>query len=166
MRHHATAEGNIPFTAEEEAACDAAESARLADYSVVHTACCDKIDALRDEKIAAGCPYVFPDALTGTIQLRDQKDIANVHLMHSGALARVVTGDTTTIEAFRDAENVDHNLTPAEMLTMASAAMAYGRNVYLASHAHKNALMAICEGAGTDAEKVAALAAYDITAGW
>ena len=29
-RHHATAEGNIPFTAAEEAACDAEEAAYLA----------------------------------------------------------------------------------------------------------------------------------------
>ena len=49
------------------------------------------------------------------------------------AQMRIAAGDTTTPTTFRDSDNVDHDLTPAQILTMWQESAAYVSAIYQAS---------------------------------
>lgn len=76
-----------------------------------------QIDQLRNQKIAAGLSYTFPDATTGTIQIRSQLDQMNLTGLGTAALGRKNKGRTDTF-SFIDAENVQHSMTPDQMVDM------------------------------------------------
>lgn len=120
-----------------------------------------RIDAERDRRIAQGKPHAFPDGLTGTVQLRNERDTGNVNAVATSGTALVIAGDTQARVAFRDAEDVSHLLSGEEAVAFGLAVMAWVSAHYAAAWAHKDAIRLLAEGADLEA-----LADYDIQTGW
>jgi hypothetical protein len=104
----------------EQKATDAADALRAA------------VNAERERRIAAGATVTVTGAGDIPVQGRDV-DVRNLQGLGLGALARVSTGDTTTITTFRDADNVDHSLTPPQVLELVQQASAVAEAIIQAS---------------------------------
>lgn len=116
------------------------------------------VDTVRDEKLAAGVPYIFPGDVPGTVQTRDLTDHRNIQANGSAAQMYLLAGHPEAEMQFRDTEDVVHTLTAQQMAEMCSYVMGYGQAIYSASWAHKTAIDAL--------ETVEAVEAYDVTTGW
>ncbi len=81
-------------------------------------------------------------------------DIANINAVCTLVAVGVVTDNQT----WRDADNVDHTLTPAELVGLAAQMAIFGKTCYGVSWYHKSNVEALTT--------VSAVAAYDITTGW
>lgn len=121
-----------------------------------------EIDALRDSKIPDGVPYNFPDNITGTIQMRRDRDIINVLGTTLAGLIYHIQGNSGAELPFKDEENEDHTLNPLEAITMGMSALSGYVSIYLAAWAHKREIKALVEGGAT----IAQVESYDITTGW
>ena len=114
-----------------------------------------EVDALRVQVIASGLPYDFSDGL-GTIQLRNESDVRNVMGVAASGQALLSMNSTQTI-AFRDSENVTHDLSPSDVVSMGLAVSAFISGHYSTAWSHKDAMQTLSGQA---------LADYDITTGW
>lgn len=94
------------------------------------------INAEREKRIAAGATISVPGVGDIPVQGRET-DVRNLQGLGLAALARVSAGDTTTITTFRDAENVDHELTPPQVLALVQGAAAAAEAIIQASWAIK-----------------------------
>lgn len=117
----------------------------------------DAVDAERARREAAGCPVEFPDG-AGVIQTRDATDFRNVTGQATAAIILQSQGVTSPVLSFRDAGNVDHAMTPAQMIGVAMAVQSWVADLYVKSRAIKAQIDA--------APDQAALDAIDITQGW
>ena len=115
----------------------------------------NEVDALRVQATSLGLPYDFADGL-GTIQLRNENDIRNVLGVAASGQALVSMSSTQTI-AFRDSENVTHELSPAEVVSMGLAVSDFISAHYVTAWNHKDAMQTLSGQA---------LADYDVTTGW
>jgi len=88
-----------------------------------------EVKAVRDSKIAAGIPFAFPDG-AGTIQTRDLIDARNIQTNVTTALILSLQGETRPVMTFRDMENVEHAMTPAQMLAMGAYVAQQGQIIY------------------------------------
>jgi hypothetical protein len=120
-----------------------------------------QIDAERDRRIAQGKPHRFPDGLTGTVQLRNERDTGNVNAVATSGTALVIAGDAEARVVFRDAEDVSHPLSGEEAVAFGLAVMAWVSAHYAAAWAHKDAIWAFA-----DRGDVEALSGYDVLSGW
>jgi hypothetical protein len=112
------------------------------------------VKAERDRRQQLGMPYAFPDGAVGTIQTRDQQDLVNVSGLVTASLVLEGQGQAPTLN-FRDAENVTHLMTPAQLIAMGMAVSQFVTNLYAAKWAHDGAI-AVWGGIGK----------YDLTAYW
>ena len=156
--------GPIPFTASPD---DPEEHGRLLFADAQATAAPyvaplptlaqrnNEVDALRVQTTSLGLPYEFADGL-GTVQLRNENDIRNVLGVAASGQALVSMASTQTI-AFRDSENVTHELSPAEVVSMGLAVSDFISAHYATSWGHKDAMQNLSGQALSD---------YDITTGW
>jgi hypothetical protein len=87
----------------------------------------EDVNAERDRRIVAG------KTINGIAVTRRDEVARNLSTVSIGAQLRVGTGDTTTTTTFRDGNNVDHDLTPPEMLALWQASAAYVSALYAAS---------------------------------
>lgn len=87
----------------------------------------EDVNAERDRRIVAG-KTINGVAVTGRDE--DARNLTNLAL---AAQLRIGTADTTTTTTFRDGNNVDHDLTPAEMLALWQGSAAYVSALYAAS---------------------------------
>lgn len=85
------------------------------------------VNTERDRRIVAG-KTINGVAVTGRDE--DARNLTNLAL---AAQLRIASGDTTTTTTFRDGENIDHDLTPPEMLALWQASAAYVSALYAAS---------------------------------
>ena len=85
-----------------------------------------KIAAQREDVQSAGLSYEFPDGKIGTIQTRDEGDTVNILGQALIAMSMMTDddGESPTLP-FRDAENVTHDLTPQQMLLLATTTLNY-----------------------------------------
>ena len=95
-----------------------------------------EINAERRRRIDQGTAVTVAVDRTFTIQTRPE-DIANITALSLAALLRKTAGLTTPF-IFRDANNVDRELTPDEMITMGEQALAHLDAVYKKSWAIKD----------------------------
>lgn len=107
------------ITAEDKAA-EAADAKRAA------------INAERERRISSGATVTVTGVGDIPVQGRDV-DIRNLQGLGLMALARVSSGDTTTLTTFRDADNVDHDLTPPQVLELVQNAAAAAEAIIQAS---------------------------------
>jgi len=90
----------------------------------------------RERRIAAGATVTVTGAGDIPVQGRDV-DVRNLQGLGLAALARVSAGDTATITTFRDAGNVDHDLTPPQVLELVQRAAGVVEAIIQASWAIK-----------------------------
>jgi hypothetical protein len=115
-----------------------------------------EVKAVRDTKIAAGIPFMFPDG-SGTIQTRDLVDSRNIQTNVTMAIMLTMQGVTAAVMTFRDMENFEHAMTPAQMLVMGAYAAQQGQAVYSASWTVERVMAAMTP---------AQIIAYDVEANW
>lgn len=91
-----------------------------------------QINDHRETLIVDGCTVAIANVgtiyVTGTAQ-----DVRNVDGLGQGALARIVSGDTTTVLTFRDGNNDLYDLTPPQMLELWQKSAGYISALYQAS---------------------------------
>lgn len=95
------------------------------------------IDRERERRIALGVTVSLSTGKSFTVQTRDERDWRNVNGLGTAGLALQVAGDTTTLTPFRDAANVEQQLTPAELVEMGLKVMQHAKAIYTASWALK-----------------------------
>ncbi|WP_223479255.1 DUF4376 domain-containing protein [Oricola indica] len=96
----------------------------------------DAINEERERRIVAGVSVDVTGA--GAIPISGKEtDIRNLQGLGMAALSRIVGGDTTTITVFRDAENQNHELLPAQVFELWQASAGYVSLLYQASWALK-----------------------------
>lgn len=106
------------------------------------------INTERERRIAAGATVTVTGAGNIPVQGRDV-DVRNLQGLGLAALARVSAGDTATITVFRDADNVDHDLTPPQVLELVQRAAGVVEAIIQASWAIK-AMMPLPEDVTAD----------------
>lgn len=107
-----------------------------------------QIEAWRKAAEAAGMPWTFPGGSQDVVQLRDERDIANVNGQTTTALIMQTAGVTTAAVPFRAASDETYLLTPGQMVEMGVAVA-----TFLASNYQKAwALKALLDAATTTAE--------------
>lgn len=94
----------------------------------------------RKRRETQGVLYLFPDGINGTIQTRDAEDFRNINGQCSAALILQLQGITDPVLWFYDAENVQHFMTPAQMLDMGIAVQAYVAALVDRSRIYKNSI--------------------------
>ena len=98
----------------------------------------EDVNAERRARLTAGFDATLSDGVTVIpLQGRDE-DMRNLHGLCTAAQLRMAGGDTTTVTAFRDRDNVNHDLTPVEVVELWSIAAAWVSAVYAASWAIKD----------------------------
>lgn len=90
------------------------------------------VNAERDRRVAAGIAVTIDGYGPVPLQGRDQ-DQTNLLGLVTAANLRIASGDTATLTKFRDAENVDHMLTPPQIIEMWLKGSAWISAVYDAS---------------------------------
>lgn len=130
------------------------DAARLPD---IKAALLKAVDDERESRIAQGMLYTFPDG-QGTVQLRSERDMRNVQGVASAGQALTMLGDTTTKLTFRDTENVTHEMTGSQAVTMGMAVSGFITAFYQAAWSHKDAIK--------DLTTIPSIETYDITTGW
>ncbi|WP_052182724.1 DUF4376 domain-containing protein [Rhizobium sp. YS-1r] len=94
-------------------------------------ALCDAINAERARRIIAG-KIINGIHVTGRDE--DARNLTNLAL---GAQVRIAGGDSTTLKTFRDGDNIDHDLTPPEIMSLWQQSSEYVSALYAASWALK-----------------------------
>jgi hypothetical protein len=94
------------------------------------------VNTERERRIAAGATVTVTGAGDIPVQGREV-DVRNLQGLGLGALARVTAGDTATVTTFRDADNVDHDLTPPQVLELVQRASGVAEAIIQASWAIK-----------------------------
>lgn len=92
----------------------------------------DMVNAERSRRIASGTQVDVAYHGYVALQGRDE-DKTNLQGLAFGATLRISGGDTTTLSKFRDAQNVDHFLTPPQLVEMWSLGSAWISSVFQAS---------------------------------
>ena len=100
-----------------------AEAAREAKHA--------EINAERQRRIIAG------KVINGVYVTGRDEDARNLTNLALAAQMRIGMGDTTTPTTYRDGDNVDHDLTPPQMLALWQQSAAYVSALYAASWAIK-----------------------------
>jgi len=91
----------------------------------------DAINAERTRRIIAG-KLINGIHVTGRDE--DARNLTNLAL---GAQVRIAGGDLTTLTTFRDGDNIDHDLTPLEIMSLWQQSSEYVSALYAASWALK-----------------------------
>lgn len=94
---------------------------------VVNAARAAAVNAERQRRITAGRVV---DGVRVTGRDEDARNLMSLALI---AQMRIAAGDTTTPTTFRDGDNVDHALTPPQILTMWQESAAFVSAIYQAS---------------------------------
>lgn len=106
------------------------------------------IEDWRKAAEAAGMPWTFPGDIEDVVQLRDERDIANVNGRVTAALILQAGAVTGPVLEFRAESNTTHQMTAEQMI-----GMGMGVSAFLASNYQKAwALKAQLDAATTTAE--------------
>jgi hypothetical protein len=91
----------------------------------------EDVNAERQRRILVGAVF------NGVHVTGSEEDARNLTNLALAAQMRIAAGDTTTLTTFRDGGNVDHQLTPPQMLGLWQQASAHVSALYAASWALK-----------------------------
>ncbi len=130
------------------------------------TDCCKQVDVLLEVKMYTDVGAVFPTG-TKTIQFRNNADRDNLRDVCAGATVLIALGQGSTAMVYRTLDNVNQTITASEMLAIGLGVLNAKQALVSKAWEHKDALMTICNNTAiTEAERITAMIAYDITAGW
>lgn len=116
---------------------DEAEGEWVEDADIKDRLYRDTVNFERARRIEAGCVVTVAGAGDIPVQGRQEDKDSFTNLCNAAQL-RLAAGDQAGPMVFRDAADVIHELTPAEMLLLYSGAMAFAEAVYKASWAIKD----------------------------
>lgn len=105
-----------------------------------------------------GVRYTFPDGETDVVQTRDMKDTRNLQSQLSAATALKAKGVTNPVMMFRGESNVNHVMTPDQMIDMGIAVVMMGQQTYEAKWQKDDQIEHL--------QSLADAQAFDIDAGW
>lgn len=136
--------GWIPFTASVSdaasqdifAAIEAGEAGEIAEYSPLPASAAD-VNEERARRILAGRAFDIPGYGLVAVEGRDE-DVRNLGALGTAALAQIGAGNGAGVMQFRDADNVIHDLTWAQMFALWTASTEYVSALYAASWALKD----------------------------
>lgn len=120
--------GSLPLEAATEAVLEAEK-----------VAACARIESTRQHLEQTAVHINWPDGARSLIQTRDDRDWRNINGVASRGLARLTQGSTDE-DWFRDADNVDHVLTPTQALDLGYQASAAVSAIAKAAQAGKDAV--------------------------
>jgi hypothetical protein len=100
----------------------------------------EAVAAKRQAVQETGCTYTFPEGLRGTIQTRDDRDLANITGQTMAAMILQARAVTSPVLSFRDEQNVTHMMTPSQMIDMGMASSAFISASYTAKWVHDEAI--------------------------
>jgi hypothetical protein len=89
------------------------------------------INIERDRRIVAG------KSINGVYVTGRDEDARNLTNLALAAQLRIASGDIATLTRFRDGDNLDHELTPPQVLALWQGSAAYVSTLYAASWAIK-----------------------------
>ncbi len=110
---------------------------------------CDLVDAYRQQIQYGG----YTDS-SSTEWDSAPDDIANL----SGICTLIACGAVTTSQTWRDANNVNHTLTPTQLVTLGAELAVFAATCYGVAWTHKGNINALTD--------VASVQSYDYTTGW
>jgi hypothetical protein len=111
---------------------------RLAHLNQVKEQLGAAMDLLRDSELATGFRYVFPAPYGELgVQLRPQ-DCVNLLGLRVGAEAAISAGYPQMPSEFRSYENINVEMTAADMVQMTNAALTHTKKVYAATWVYKD----------------------------
>lgn len=116
------------------------------------------VNFLRDEKIFKGLTYLFPDGLTGVVDMSEQSDFDNLQALTTLAQVLHAGGETAAVITFVDAEDQAHSLTPSQMIELGVAVTQQVAAIYAASWPIKASIKA--------ATTIAEVETINISTGW
>jgi hypothetical protein len=99
---------------------------------LTYTPTANEVNVERERRIALGCNVTIVNVGTIYVTGREQ-DIRNMSGLGQAAIARIVSGDTTTLVPFRDGYDIIYNLNPSQMLELWQKSAGYVSDVYQAS---------------------------------
>lgn len=117
-----------------------------------------QVNDLRNLMLSVAFDYAFPDAVPGSIDVRDQRDLANVQALVTNAQLLFEQGVIDPAISFRDAEDQTHLMTPPQVKEMGMVLAQHQAAIYAASWMHKDAIKAAVDQVALDA--------LDITTRW
>jgi len=88
-----------------------------------------QVNIERDRRVAEGCQVDIPALGKVTLQGRDQ-DLRNLQGLAFAASMRIQQGDYTHLTTFRDRQNVDWEMTPAQILHLWKEGAEFVSSVY------------------------------------
>lgn len=100
-------------------------------FAISHEVTPAAVNAERQRRIVRG---KIIDGIHVTGSDDDARNLTNLAL---SAQVRMAGGDTTSLTTYRDGDNIDHDLTPAQMLSLWQQSSAYVSAIYAASWALK-----------------------------
>lgn len=109
------------------------------DLPAFKDAVCSRIESARLALERAGVWINWPDGARSKIQTRDDRDWRNINGVASRGLARL-TQALTDADWFRDADNVDHELSPTQALDLGYQASAAISVIARVAQAAKDAI--------------------------
>lgn len=89
-----------------------------------------QIDEWRVRAERRGMPYVFAHGVEDVVQVRHERDLANINGLVSSALVMRERGVTEPVLEFRAASNTTYRMTPQEMIDMGFAVGAFTTDQY------------------------------------
>jgi len=122
------------------------------------------VDDYREYKLIQNMPYEFPDE-EGHIQLRNEKDNLNILYSFNKAQALKDKGISQTIY-FRDYENVNHEMTPDEIIDMGLAVFSRNMEIHDISWQMKEVIKQFEFDLEDMENSYMALYMYDISVEW
>lgn len=149
----------VLFTAEEETARDIIDDAF--DATKLPTA-----KTSRKADATALCATKTNANLTHGGKTFDAGTIAQGQISFAVAYGQLNAVADVTTRNWTLADNTTVSVTWGALRAMATALFERNDAYHANLQTHKDAIQAIADGAGTDAEKIASIEAYDITTGW
>lgn len=96
----------------------------------------DDVNQERDRRIQVGATFTIAPSVTVYVTGSDA-DARNLTNLALAAQLRLASGDNATLTTFRDGNNVDHDLTPSQMLSLWQQSANYVSVLYEKSWAIK-----------------------------
>lgn len=110
-----------------------------------------RITEIREANIKTGLPFTFPDGTAGTIDIKDNRDVAIIIGLGAGAMAaylqeilKALAEHEITVKEpdvsipYRDQEDQDHILTAMEAIQMGLSFMGWFSGIYKFSWSEKD----------------------------
>jgi hypothetical protein len=89
-----------------------------------------ELELTKNERVFVNLRYMFPDNMSGIIQLRNQTDLDNINALYTDAVFAITSNVEKTF-SFKDEANISHEMTTQQMSELGSFVKAHYDKVFL-----------------------------------